>query len=54
MLIRVCFVCLCVVQEEAESRQREFEKLLDEHAELVQEISRTPSSENLIQGERDH
>ena len=50
----MCFVCLCVVQEEAESRQREFEKLLDEHAELVQEISRTPSSENLIQGERDH
>ncbi|XP_076441603.1 uncharacterized protein LOC143280802 [Babylonia areolata] len=43
-----------MIKEEAESRQREFEKLLDEHAELVQEISRTPSSENLIQGERDH
>ncbi|KAK7104428.1 hypothetical protein V1264_019148 [Littorina saxatilis] len=43
-----------MIKEEAESRQRDFEKLLDEHAELVQEISRTPSSENLIQGERDH
>ncbi|PVD26523.1 hypothetical protein C0Q70_14200 [Pomacea canaliculata] len=43
-----------LIKEEAEMRQREFEKLLDEHAELVQEISRTPSSENLIQGERDH
>ncbi|XP_076464684.1 uncharacterized protein LOC143296547 [Babylonia areolata] len=42
-----------VIKEEAENRQRRFEKLLDEHAELVQEIQRSASSENLIPGERD-
>ncbi|KAL8615657.1 hypothetical protein ACOMHN_034807 [Nucella lapillus] len=42
-----------VMKEEAENRQRRFEKLLDEHAELVQEIQRSASSENLIPEERD-
>uniref|UniRef100_A0A0B7AJV2 Uncharacterized protein n=1 Tax=Arion vulgaris TaxID=1028688 RepID=A0A0B7AJV2_9EUPU len=39
------------ILESAGQRQREFEKLINEHQELVQEISRTPSAENIVQGE---
>lgn len=38
---------------DAEQRQRDFEQLLDEHAELVQNISRSSSSESVNQRERD-
>ncbi|KAH9493048.1 hypothetical protein Btru_022629 [Bulinus truncatus] len=37
------------LMESAGQRQREFEKLISEHQELVQEISRTPSAENIVQ-----
>ncbi|XP_059163721.1 uncharacterized protein LOC131946798 [Physella acuta] len=39
------------IMESAGQRQREFEKLISEHQELVQEISRTPSAENIVQSE---
>ncbi|XP_012938471.1 uncharacterized protein LOC101859859 [Aplysia californica] len=39
------------IMENAGQRQREFEKLISEHQELVQEISRTPSAENIVQTE---
>lgn len=39
----------CLLQENAEQRQKDFEKLLDEHAVLVQEITRASSSDNLTQ-----
>ncbi|XP_041353426.1 uncharacterized protein LOC121371531 [Gigantopelta aegis] len=46
---------VAMVKETAEQRQKAFEKLLNEHAEIVQEISRTASSENLLeQDKRDH
>ncbi|RUS71789.1 hypothetical protein EGW08_020442 [Elysia chlorotica] len=39
------------IMETAGQRQREFEQLINEHQELVHEISRTPSSENIVQSE---
>ncbi|XP_067682338.1 uncharacterized protein [Haliotis asinina] len=49
---------IATLKENAEQRQKDFQKLLNEHAEIVQEIGRTASSENLISqaehGERDH
>ncbi|KAK0059892.1 myelin transcription factor 1 [Biomphalaria pfeifferi] len=39
------------LMESAGQRQREFEKLISEHQELVHEISRTPSAENIVQSE---
>ncbi|BFZ12260.1 hypothetical protein BsWGS_15299 [Bradybaena similaris] len=39
------------IMESAGQRQREFEKLINEHQELVQEISRTPSAENIVQSD---
>ncbi|BFZ07590.1 hypothetical protein BsWGS_10629 [Bradybaena similaris] len=39
------------ILENAGQRQREFEKLISEHQELVHEISRTPSTENIVQSD---
>ncbi|GFR75713.1 hypothetical protein ElyMa_003926800 [Elysia marginata] len=39
------------IMESAGQRQREFEQLINEHQELVHEISRTPSAENIVQSE---
>lgn len=39
------------IMETAGQRQREFEQLINEHQELVHEISRTPSAENIVQSE---
>ncbi|CAG5132527.1 unnamed protein product, partial [Candidula unifasciata] len=39
------------ILENAGQRQREFEKLISEHQELVHEISRTPSAENIVQSD---
>ncbi|XP_050407313.2 uncharacterized protein LOC126822441 isoform X1 [Patella vulgata] len=44
---------VATVKESAEQRQKDFEKLLNEHAEIVQEIGRTASAENLNSDERD-
>ncbi|GFN76441.1 hypothetical protein PoB_000294700 [Plakobranchus ocellatus] len=37
------------IMASAGQRQREFEQLINEHQELVHEISRTPSAENIVQ-----
>ncbi|ESP03084.1 hypothetical protein LOTGIDRAFT_230500 [Lottia gigantea] len=44
---------VATVKSSAEQRAKDFEKLLNEHAEIVQEIGRTASAENLTSDERD-
>ncbi|XP_033734523.1 uncharacterized protein LOC117323419 isoform X1 [Pecten maximus] len=41
------------IKENAEQRKKDLEKMLDEHAELVQEISRVASSDNISAEDRD-
>lgn len=41
------------IKENAEKRKKQFEQMLDEHAEIVQEIGRAGSRESL-EDQRDH
>lgn len=41
-------------KEDAEQRKKKLEKMLDEHAEIVQEIGRSSSRDNLVEDNRDH
>ncbi|XP_022330980.1 uncharacterized protein LOC111129131 isoform X3 [Crassostrea virginica] len=42
------------IKENAEKRRKQFEQMLDEHAEIVQEIGRAGSREGLQEDQRDH
>ena len=42
------------IKEDAEHRKKQLEKMLDEHAEIVQEIGRSSSRDNLAEDNRDH
>lgn len=47
-------VIFLIFQEDAEHRKKELEKMLDEHQEIVQEIGRSSSRDNLAEDNRDH
>lgn len=51
---RVSQAYIDTIKEDAEQRKKKLEKMLDEHAEIVQEIGRSSSRDNLVEDNRDH
>ncbi|CAC5394386.1 unnamed protein product [Mytilus coruscus] len=51
---RISQAYIDTIKEDAEHRKKELEKMLNEHQEIVQEIGRSSSRDNLAEDNRDH